>query len=219
MNLVYLSNDDIDEVLNLFTEFHQSYAPFFQNATKSVAKSAKDYVHGQLFTKQVQNLTQYCREVPDSDYEAMQHFISDSPWDDKQITKQLQRDVCNLLGDSNDGALILDESGIPKQGKMSVGVERQYCGRLGKVDNCQVGVYVAYANSDYTSLIDYRLYLPESWINDTERRAKCAVPDDICFKTKAQLGLEMIHSFRDSGLPFCLYGLSLRGATVASKEA
>ena len=116
-----------------------------------MSKSAKDYVHGQLFTKQVQNLTQYCREVPDSDYEAMQHFISDSPWDDEQIIKQLQGDVCNLLGDANDGALILDESGIPKQGKMSVGsaegvrsfrriaprVERQYCGRLGKVDNCQ----------------------------------------------------------------------------------
>jgi SRSO17 transposase len=212
MNLVYLSTDDINEALSLFTEFHESYAPFFQNGTKSVAKSAKDYIHGQLFTKQVQNLTQYCREVPDSDYEAMQHFVSDSGWDDEQIIKQLQRDVCNLLGDANDGALILDESGIPKQGKMSVGVERQYCGRLGKVDNCQVGVYVAYANSEHTSLIDYRLYLPESWINDTLRRAKCGVPDDISFKTKAQLGLEMIHHFRDSGLPFswvsmdCHYG-------------
>ncbi len=148
MNLVYLSNDDINEALSLFTEFHESYAPFFQNGTKSVAKSAKDYVHGQLFTKQVQNLTQYCREVPDSDYEAMQHFISDSPWDDEQIIKQLQGDVCNLLGDANDGALI----------------------------------------SEHTSLVDYRLYLPESWINDTLRRAKCGVPDDISFKTKAQLG-------------------------------
>jgi len=212
MNLVYLSTDDINEALSFFTEFHESYASFFQNGTKSVAKSAKDYVHGQLFTKQGSNLTQYCREVPGSDYEAMQHFISDSPWDDEEIISQLQSDVCNLLGDSNDGALVLDESGIPKQGRMSVGVARQYCGRLGKVDNCQVGVYLAYANSEHTSLIDYRLYLPESWINDTSRRAKCGVPLDVSFKTKAQLGLEMIDSFSDSGLPFswvsmdCHYG-------------
>jgi len=212
MNLVSLSADDINEVLTLFTEFHESYVPFFQNRTKNVSQSAKDYLHGQLFTKQLQNLTQYCREVPESDYEAMQHFISDSPWEDDEIIKQLQSDVCDLLGDANDGALILDESGIPKQGKMSVGVARQYCGRLGKVDNCQVGVYLAYANGEQTSLIDYRLYLPEAWIEDVERRAKCGVPSDVSFKTKAQLGLEMIESFRDSGLPFswvsmdCHYG-------------
>jgi SRSO17 transposase len=95
---------------------------------------------------------------------------------------------------------------------MSVGVDKQYCGRLGKVENCQVGVYLAYANSEQASLIDYRLYLPKSWINDTQRRFKCGVPDDISFQTKAQLGLEMIHAFKSKNLPFsfvnmdCHYG-------------
>ena len=140
MNLVRLSEDDLKEVYTLFDAFHESYSSFFLNHTKSVATSALDYLQGQLFTKQEMNITQFVREVPDSDYEAMQHFISDSPWDDSSIIEKLKRDVLTLLGDQDDGALIIDESGIEKQGKMSVGVARQYCGRLGKVENCQVGV-------------------------------------------------------------------------------
>lgn len=148
------------------------------------------------------NMTQYCREVPDSDYEAMQHFISTSPWEDRQAIGQLQEDVCQLIGDGDDGALILDESGVAKQGTMSVGVGRQYCGRLGKVDNCQVGVYLGYANAHHTCLVDYRLYLPESWIQDTDRRTKCGVPQEVEFATKAEFGLEMIRAFRAAGHPF-----------------
>jgi SRSO17 transposase len=210
MNLVRLSEDDLKEVYTLFDAFHENYSPFFFNHTKSVATSALDYLQGQLFTKQEMNMTQFVREVPDSDYEAMQHFISDSPWDDKAIISKLKKDVLTLLGDCKDGALIIDESGIEKQGKMSVGVARQYCGRLGKVENCQVGVYLAYANSEHTSLIDYRLYLPESWIDDTQRRQKCGVPLDVSFQTKAQLALEMIRASLD--VPFswvcmdCHYG-------------
>ena len=212
MDLVALSDEDFDEVEDRFTQFHKEYTPFFQNHTKSVAKPAKDYLHGQLFTKQQMNMIQYCREVPDSEYEAMQHFISSSPWKDRELLSQLQNDVCHLLGDPTDGALILDESGIPKQGQMSVGVARQYCGRLGKVENCQVGVYLGYANAYQTSLVDYRLYLPESWISDDNRRQKCGVPKDVVFHTKAQLGLEMIRTFKAADLPFgwvsmdCHYG-------------
>lgn len=212
MNLVKLSSDDLEEVEELLTQFHSDYASYFQNRTKSVAQSAKAYLHGQLFTRQSMNLTQYCREVPDSDYEAMQHFISNSPWGDKPVKKQLQADVCHLLGDATDGALILDESGIVKQGKMSVGVSRQYCGRIGKVDNCQVGVYLAYANACHASLVDYRLYLPQCWVDDPARRKKCGVPEEVEFQTKAELGLEMIQAFRSTGLPFswvnmdCHYG-------------
>lgn len=212
MDLVALSDTDFDEVEVRFTQFHYNYTPFFQNRTKSVAPPAKDYLHGQLFTQQQMNMVQYCREVPDSEYEAMQHFISSSPWEDRQLLKQLQKDVYQLLGDPIDGALILDESGIPKQGKMSVGVARQYCGRLGKVDNCQVGVYLGYSNPYHASLVDYRLYLPESWILDSDRRRKCGVPQEIEFQTKSQLGLEMIRAFKASAIEFgwvcmdCHYG-------------
>jgi SRSO17 transposase len=212
MNLMTLTDKDVDSVYKSFLQFHEAYTSFFQTQTNSAAKPARDYLQGQLLTQQEMNLSQYCHEVPESEYEAMQHFIADSPWDDAKLIGQLREDVCHLLGDSHDGALILDESGIPKQGKMSVGVGRQYCGRLGKVDNCQVGVYLAYANTHHTSLVDYRLYLPESWIEDTSRRTKCGVPTEIAFQTKAQLGLEMIRSFSAAGLPFrwvsmdCHYG-------------
>ena len=202
MNLVTLSDEDFDEIESLFNQFHEEYTLFFQNRTKSVAKSAKDYLQGQLFTKQSQNMTQYCREVPDSEYEAQQHFISDSPWNDRAVIQQLQKDVCQLLGDEEEKALIIDESGIPKQGQMSVGVSRQYCGRLGKVENCQVGVYLAYANSLKTSLVDYRLYLPYEWTNDENRRSLCGVPQEVEFRTKAELALEMILQFQADGLPF-----------------
>ena len=222
MNLVRLSEDDLTQVCALFDQFHSNYASFFWNHTKSVATAAANYLHGQLFTKQDMNITQLVREVPDSDYEATQHFISDSPWSDDKLILKLQKDVVTLLssgvavsnfpGNDNNCSLILDESGIPKQGKMSVGVDKQYCGRLGKVENCQVGVYLAYANSEQTSLIDYRLYLPQSWILDTQRRVKCGVPDEVSFQTKAELGLEMIRAFNSQNLPFsfvnmdCHYG-------------
>jgi SRSO17 transposase len=96
MDLVSLSHADFNEVEALFTFFHAGYASFFQNHRKSVAKSAKDYLHGQLLTRQQMNLAQYCREVPESEYEAMQHFISSSPWEDRELLKQLQHDVYNL---------------------------------------------------------------------------------------------------------------------------
>ena len=212
MNLVCLSDEDFDGIYDRFCEFHAEYSSFFQTQTKSVAKPAKDYLHGQLFTQQQMNMVQYCREVPNSEYEAMQHFISASPWKDERLKIRVQSDVCRLLGASTDGALILDESGIPKQGKMSVGVGRQYCGCLGKVDNCQVGVYLSYVNAHHSSLVDFRLYLPQSWISDEHRRCKCGVPQEVVFQTKAQLGLQMIRAFVKGGLLFgwvsmdCHYG-------------
>jgi SRSO17 transposase len=177
MNLVGLSEAELAGISDLFAQFHANYTPCFQTKTRSVAKSAGDYLQGQLFTKQRANLVQYCREVPESEYQAMQHFISDSPWHQDRLLTQLKQDVCGLLGDAVDGALILDESGIPKQGEMSVGVARQYCGTLGKVDNCQVGVYLAYTNLHDTTLVDFRLYLPASWIADSD-----AVPNAGCLK-------------------------------------
>jgi SRSO17 transposase len=101
------------------------------------------------------------------------------------------------------GALILDESGNPKQGDKSVGVARQNCGRLGKVDNCQVGVFVAYAQAGQTTLIDKRLYLPQVWADDPNRCRQAGVPEaEIVFRKKSELGLEMILQARKNQIPF-----------------
>ncbi len=132
----------------------------------------------------------------------MQHFISNSPWDETGLLKKLKFDACNLLGDPRNQSLILDESCFSKQGKMSVGVQRQYNGRLGKVDNCQVGVYLACANDSQVTLVDRRLFLPKSWGEDRYRRQKCGVPEEVTLKTKAELGLEMILKSKEQGLLF-----------------
>ena len=101
------------------------------------------------------------------------------------------------------GALILDESGCPKQGDKSVGVARQYCGRLGKVDNCQVGVFLAYAKAGQTTLIDKRLYLPQEWTDDPDRCRQAGVPEaEIMFRKKSELGLAMILQARKNQIPF-----------------
>ena len=100
-----------------------------------------------------------------------------------------------------DGVLSVDGSDFPKKGKESVGVARQYCGRLGKVDNCQVGVFLGYASPKGYALLDRRLFIPEKWFSEEyrERRQKCQIPDDLCFKTKIELALEMIHELHRQG--------------------
>ena len=207
MTLVELSEADLAQAHAAFLEFHSRYIPFFIPRTRSVSESARRYLQGQLLTVPRNSIFQYCREVPGSEYQAMQYFISESPWQENPLVVQLQREVCQCLGDPEEGALLLDESGVARQGRMSVGVQRQYCGRLGKVDNCQVGGYLAYSNPTHSTLVDRRLYLPESWIEDAERRKKCGVPAEISFQTKAEGGLEMILSFKAKGFPFSWVGM------------
>lgn len=152
------------------------------------------------------------KTVPDCDHQSLQNFISDSKWDEAGVIREIQRRVCELIGNPVHGSIHLDESGFLKDGKSSVGVKRQYCGRFGKVDNCQVGVFLGYAFMSYRTLIDKRIYLPEEWANDPDRRALCSVPEEITFKTKAELGWEMLLNARTGNLPFrwvgmdCFYG-------------
>lgn len=145
-------------------------------------------------------------KVPDSDYQAVQHFITHSPWEYRPVMEQVAADSSRLLGGTGDSALFIDESGIPKKGKKSVGVARQWCGRLGKVENCQVGVFAALNKGGHAAIIDARLYLPKEWTDDLKRCRDAGVPDDVTFKTKSELGLEMVRSARERGLGFSWVG-------------
>jgi SRSO17 transposase len=108
-----------------------------------------------------------------------------------------------LLGNHRDTALYLDESSFAKKGDASVGVQRQYCGRLGKLVNCQVGVFACLGRSQRTLLVDFRLFLPESWAQDAQRCAKAKVPLEECqHRTKGQLALEMVMAARERGLSY-----------------
>ncbi len=123
----------------------------------------------------------------------MQHFVGQSNWRDDRIIAEHRRQTGLTLGESN-GVIILDGSDCAKQGDHSVGVQRQWCGELGKRANCQAGVYLGYSSTKGYSLLDRRLYMPECWFTPeyAERRYNCRVPIDLTFQTKNQLAWEMI---------------------------
>lgn len=152
-------------------------------------------------------MTNISNAIPDCNNQSATHFISNSPWDEKGLIEHIQNDVIKLIGDPEHGSIHLDESGIPKKGNDSAGVKRQYCGRLGKVENCQVGVFLGYSNDKKRILIDKRLYIPEDWMKDPNRRQKCGIPDDLIFKTKAELGLEMLQDLVKRKIPFAWVGM------------
>lgn len=144
--------------------------------------------------------------VADSEWQSMQHFLSNSPWEHQPVQDQIAKDCDRLIGGSPDTGLFFDETGIPKKGKMSVGVARQWCGRLGKTDNCQTAVFGALSMGPHVALIDERLYLPEEWTKDKKRCKKAGVPDNIEFKTKSQLAHEMVRNARARRIRFAWVG-------------
>ena len=132
----------------------------------------------------------------------LQHFMSSSPWNDTEVRRRHQDFVAQTLGHPN-GVLIIDGSDFAKKGKDSAGVARQYCGATGKIDNCQAGVFTAYAHPDgMATLVDGRLYLPDSWFATEQREQRwelCHIPADTTFKTKPELALEMIKDIHVCG--------------------
>src|ERR1039457_1477560 len=125
----------------------------------------------------------------DGDYEALQHFLADSPWD----PVVLQRAVAERVAPEIDvEAWVIDDTGVPKEGDHSPGVKRQYSGTLGKIGNCQITVSVHAVGGNGTVPLDRALYLPEEWCEDLERRRKAKIPDDVQFKTTTQLAAGMI---------------------------
>lgn len=126
----------------------------------------------------------------------LQRFIGWSRWDHGPLAAELARQVGEELGEP-DGVVVFDPSAHPKQGKESVGVKRQWCGRLGKVENCQVGIYMGYVSRKGHALVDERLYLPREWAADKERRKKCGVPKGVRYCTRHDLALEMLREQGD----------------------
>jgi SRSO17 transposase len=133
------------------------------------------------------------------DVQALQQFVSQSPWDFLAIRRELA--VQMLTAASPGGAWIVDDTGFPKKGDSSVGVARQYSGTLGKVGNCQVAVSLNYATDDGCFPVNFELYLPETWTADAGRRQKTGIPGDITFRTKWQIGLDLLDQARQWGLP------------------
>ena len=135
-------------------------------------------------------------------HQSLLHFVGNAPWSDAAMLAKVGELVLPAITRSGPiEAWIIDDTGFPKKGRHSVGVTRQYCGQLGKQDNCQVAVRLSLANHDASLPVAYRLYLPEDWAADLERRHKAKVPQTIAFHTKPQIALAQIKAARAAGLP------------------
>lgn len=130
----------------------------------------------------------------------MQSVLGRSRWDAEALRDAVRDYALEALGDA-DGVLVVDETGFVKKGKHSVGVARQYSGTAGRIENCQVGVFLAYASRFGQALIDRRLYLPQAWAEDGARRAKAQVPEDVAFATKPRIACDLIAAALDTGMP------------------
>jgi SRSO17 transposase len=137
-----------------------------------------------------------------SQHQSLLHFVGEGGWSDEKVLAKVREMVLPKI--EHHGAIeawIIDDTGFPKQGRHSVGVARQYCGQLGKQDNCQVAVSLSLANHHASLPVAYRLYLPDEWATDAKRLRKAGVPDEIGFKTKPKIALDQIHAACKSGLP------------------
>lgn len=147
------------------------------------------------------NMERMEEAVAGADDQRLQYMLTESAWDHRAVLDQVALEVDQHLGGTEDSCLLIDESGFAKKGKHSVGVQRQWCGRHGKIDNCQVGVFAALGKGQLASLIDERLYLPEAWAKDPARCRKAGIPEEArhC-RSKADLALEMVAHQQALGL-------------------
>ena len=135
-------------------------------------------------------------------HQSLLHFVGEGKWSDAKVLAKVRELVLPEIERHGPiEAWIIDDTGFPKKGQHSVGVARQYCGQLGKQDNCQVAVSLSLANHHASLPVAYRLYLPEDWAKDSERRRKTGVPKEVSFKTKPEIALEQITAACEAGLP------------------
>jgi SRSO17 transposase len=205
---------DVEGFMEELWEFQATFHDCFARSEPRV--HFFDYMVGQFSKLERKSIEPMALQVEGGTIRGLQRFISDVPWDEEQMRWTYHQLVAKEMGDPQ-GVLIVDETGFVKKGNNSVGVARQYCGHLGKVENCQVGVFAGYASRYGYALVDKRLFLPEVWWTDAyaPRRAKCHVPDELTFQSKPQLAAAMVQSImREELLPFkyvvadCLYGNS-----------
>lgn len=197
-----INASDVKNFMRELKGFHEIFSDCFHRS-ESRGHFFR-YMVGQFSKLERKSIEPIALNVENGAVRPMQRFISDAEWDDDKILRKYHGLVNDDLGAAN-GALIFDESGFVKKGRDSIGVARQYSSNVGKVENCQVGVFAAYVSPNGYSLLDKRLYIPEKWFTDDykTRRKKCRLPDDIEFKTKPQLAVEMFNSIvKEEILPF-----------------
>jgi SRSO17 transposase len=191
--LLDLTPEEIEALADELVDYHSEFAHLYYRTEQ--AHWAHKYLQGLMLPIERKSIQPMALALEGGNVQAMQQFIGQGRWRDHKLVHKHWQLVDETLGEE-DGVYIVDESGFPKKGQHSVGVARQWCGALGKVDNCQVGVFGAYASRQGYTLVDQRLYLPVEWFDqDHEARwQKCGIPEETIFQTKPQLALEMLRA-------------------------
>ena len=186
-----------------FTQYIESLTGVLGHVDR--AEPLKDYCTGLLMPVERKSVEPMAAIVSptraSAAHQSLLHFVGQSTWSDEAMLGKV-RDLVTPAFEAHGGveALIVDDTGYQKKGTHSVGVARQYCGRLGKTDNCQIAVTLSMANHQMSLPIAYRLYLPETWAKDAKRRAKAHVPEDVKFETKPQIALSQIEAALKAGV-------------------
>jgi SRSO17 transposase len=167
---------------------------------REARERARAYIHALLSPVERKNAWQLAEIIGDRTPYGLQHLLGRSTWDADAVRDELRAYVSEHLGEP-DGILVVDETCFPKKGIQSVGVARQYCGSLGKRENCQVGVLLAYASVRGHAFIDRELYLPKTWTEDPPRIQAAGVPPEVEFRTKPQLARQLLARALDAGVP------------------
>ena len=209
-----ITKDDVKDLTHELKGFHEVFSDCFHRS-ESRGHFFR-YMVGQFSELERKSIEPIALNVKDGNVRPMQRFVSDAEWEDNKILNKYHSYVDEDMGTA-DGALIFDETGFLKKGNDSIGVGKQYCGSIGKVENCQVGVFAGYASPYGYTLLDKRLFIPQKWFSDDYklRRKKCKLPENTEFKTKPQLAVEIFNNIVEEGIiPFkyvladSLYGTS-----------
>ena len=198
-----------ERVYEAFQDFHAYFSPLF--GRRESRERSGDYLQAVLVQSQDRRNAENLSESVGVSARGMQRFLTDAPWDDDVVLGRLQEYLASRLGHP-EAVWVLDGSDFPKQGVKSVGVARQYCGRLGKVANCQAGMFLAYVSPRGRALVDKRLYLPMGWTSDDARCQGAGVPEERrAYRSKTELALEMVEQALARG--------HLRAGWVAGDDA
>jgi SRSO17 transposase len=209
-----LTPPDVEEFLEELWGFQSAFHACFTRS--EVRTHFFDYMVGQLSPLERKSIEPMALHVEGGTSRGLQRFISDVSWDEEQMRWNYHQLVAEAMG-APEGVLIVDETGFVKKGKESVGVARQYCGTLGKVEHCQVGVFASYASPHGYALVDKRFFVPAAWWTEAyaTRRTRCHIPTELTCQSKPQLAAAMVQAIAHEGLlPFkylvadCLYGHS-----------
>ena len=210
-----ISEEDVKGFAKELKGFHSQFEGCFSRSEPR--KNFYRYMVGQFNKLERKSIEPIALSVDDGEVRSMQRLVSDIVWDETQILSKYRSMVAEDMGQA-EGVLVFDETGFAKKGNHSAGVGRQYCGNIGKVDNCQVGVFAAYASCAGYALVGKRLFMPEEWFDHEHRKRywnKCKIPQGVTFRSKPQLAVDILREIHlEKQLPFkyivadCVYGQS-----------